>query len=41
MNEKKILIIIPTYNQSQFLEKAIKSVLLQKKNYEIIKYEKI
>lgn len=29
-------IIIPTYNQSQFLEKAIKSVLLQKKNYEII-----
>tara|TARA_B100000767_G_scaffold64204_1_gene60395 strand:- start:194 stop:1096 length:903 start_codon:yes stop_codon:yes gene_type:complete len=29
-------IIIPTYNQSNYLEKAIKSVLLQKENYEII-----
>ena len=29
-------IVIPTYNQSVFLEKAIESVLLQKKNYEII-----
>jgi len=29
-------IIIPTFNQSIFLEKAIKSVLLQKQNYEII-----
>lgn len=29
-------VIIPTFNQSAFLEKAINSVLLQKKNYEII-----
>ena len=29
-------VIIPTFNQSIFLEKAIKSVLLQKQNYEII-----
>ena len=29
-------VIIPTFNQSEFLEKAIKSVLLQKKIYEII-----
>lgn len=29
-------VIIPTYNQSKFLERAINSVLLQKKNYEII-----
>lgn len=29
-------IIIPTFNQSSFLDKAINSVLLQKKNYEII-----
>lgn len=37
MNEKPFFsIIIPTYNQSVFLEKAIKSVLLQKKNYEMI-----
>ena len=26
-------VIIPTFNQSEFLEKAIKSVLLQKKIY--------
>ena len=29
-------VIIPTFNQSRYLEKAINSVLLQKKNYEII-----
>ena len=29
-------VIIPTFNQSAFLEKAIKSVFLQKQNYEII-----
>mgnify|MGYP001250736904 FL=1 len=29
-------VIIPTYNQSKYLERAINSVLLQKKNYEII-----
>lgn len=37
MTEKLLFsVIIPTYNQSIFLEKAINSVLLQKKNYEII-----
>ena len=35
-NSPLFSIIIPTFNQSSFLEKAINSVLLQKKNYEII-----
>ena len=29
-------IVIPTYNQCDYLEKAINSVLDQKENYEII-----